>query len=53
MIRKNKKRKGFKHLSADQLRFNREAVKRKGKLNSVNTKRYIFGHATNVKKGRV
>lgn len=50
---KSKKSKSVKHLTADQIRFNRIAQMKKGKAGSVSYKRYIFGHQTNVKKGRV
>jgi hypothetical protein len=40
-------------LSADEVRWNRTATVRKGRPGSKQWKRYVFGHKTNVRKGRV
>jgi hypothetical protein len=40
-----------KKLSSDQVRFNRSA-KKKGTPGSKPWKKYVFGHATNVRKGK-
>ncbi len=42
-----------RQLTADQRRFNQTATARKhGTIKSKQVKRYIFGHQTNVRKGR-
>lgn len=52
-MEKKKKKKPVKYLSPDQVRFNRVAQRQKGKPGSIPYKRYVFGHLTNVRKGRV
>lgn len=48
-----KKKKPIRYLSPDQLHFNRETQYKKGNPRKDKAaKRYLFGHFTNVRKGR-
>lgn len=47
-----KSRISYKGLSKDQTHFNNVAMRKKGRAGSKEFKRYVFGHQTNVRKGR-
>lgn len=42
----------YKGLSKDQSHFNNVAKRKKGRTGSKEFKRYVFGHQTNVRKGK-
>ena len=52
VVKKRKNYSSTKGLSEDEIRWNR-AARKKGKPGSKPYKRLIWGHKTNVRKGRV